>query len=136
MTVLSKDRNTVRKEGDYAAYPVKANAKIFAGSMVCLGTDGYAVPGADTAGYRFAGVSRGYVDNTGGADGALTVEVWRKGCFGLSAASMAKTNVGDAVYVVDDQTVGLASVTTNDVPCGRISEYVNSTSVFVDIDRI
>ena len=136
MTALSKDRNTVRKEGDYAAYPVKANAKIFAGGIVCLGTDGYAVPGADAAGYRFVGVSRGYVDNTGGADGALAVEVWRKGCFGLSAASMAKTNVGDAVYVVDDQTVGLASQTTNDVPCGRISEYVGSSAVFVDIDRI
>ena len=136
MTALSKDRNTVRKEGDYAAYPVKANAKIFAGGIVCLGTDGNAVPGSDTAGYKFVGISRGYVDNTGGADGALQVEVWRKGCFGLAAANMAKTNVGDAVYVVDDQTVGLAATTTNDVPCGRISEFVSSTGVYVDIDRI
>jgi hypothetical protein len=50
MSALTKDRNTVRKEGDYAAYQVKANVKIFAGSQVCIDSTGYAIPGSDTAG--------------------------------------------------------------------------------------
>ncbi len=133
MAALTKDRNTVRKEGDYAAYQVKANAKIYAGSLVCIDSTGYAVPGSDTAGLKFAGVSRGYADNTGGADGAMSVEVWKCGSFELAASGMTRSNVGDSVFVADDQTVGLAATTTNDVPCGRISEYNSATSVYVSI---
>ena len=135
MSGLTKDRNTVRKDGDYASYPVKAGSMVYAGSIVCIGSDGYAVPGADTAGLKFAGISRGYVDNTGGSNGALSVEVWRRGCFELSASAMGRGNFGDSVYVVDDHTVGLAATTTNDVPCGRVSEYNSATSVYVDIAR-
>jgi hypothetical protein len=135
MTALNKDRNTVRKEGGYAAYPVKAGVKIFAGSVVCIDGSGYALPGSDTAGLKFVGISRHYLDNTAGANGAQAVEVWRRGSFELAASGMTKANVGDQVYIVDDQTVGLAATTANDVPCGRINEYNSATSVFVDIAR-
>jgi len=135
MPGLTKDRNTVRKQGDYAAYPVKGGAKVFAGSIVCIGTDGYAIPGSDTAGLKFAGVARAYADNTAGANGALMVEVWRRGVFEVSASGMAIANFGDPVYVVDDHTIGLAATTTNDVPCGRVSEFNSATSVYVDISR-
>jgi len=135
MSALTKDRNTVRKEGEYAAYPVKAGVKIYAGSIVCIGTDGYAIPGTDTAGLKFIGVSREYVDNTSGTSGAVTVKVWRRGAFELAASGMAITSVGASVYVVDDQTVGVAATTTNDIPCGRVSEYNSSSSVYVDIER-
>jgi hypothetical protein len=136
MSALTKDRDTIRKEGMYAVYPVKGNAKIYAGGIVCIGTDGYAVPGSDTTGLKFVGISRGYVDNTGGASGAVVVEVRRKGCFNLAASGMAITNVGDSVYIIDDQTVGLAATAANDIKCGMISEFVSATSVYVDIDRI
>jgi len=135
MSALTKDRNTVRKEGDYASYPVKGGVKVYAGGIVCIGSDGYAIPGSDTAGLKFVGVSRGYVDNTGGASGAVSAEVWKRGCFEFSASGMVRANVGDSVYVVDDQTAGLAATTTNDVPCGRISEYNSATSVYVAIER-
>ena len=136
MSALTKDRNTVRKEGGYAAYPVKGGARIYAGGIVSMGADGFAVPGSDTAGQKFLGISREYVDNSVGADGDLTVTVWRRGCFELSATGMTKANVGDAVYIVDDQTVGLAATTANDVPCGRISEFNSATSVYVDIEKV
>jgi hypothetical protein len=135
MSALTKDRNTVRKEGDYASYPVKGGSKIYAGSIVCIGADGYAVPGSDTAGLKFIGISRRYVDNTAGSNGALSVEVWRRGCFEMTASGMGIGNAGDSVYVVDGQTVGLAVTTVNDVPCGRISEFNSSSSVYVDIAR-
>jgi hypothetical protein len=46
---------------------------------------------------------------------------------------MTKGNIGDSVFVVDDQTVGLAATTTNDVPCGKIAEYNAANSVYVSI---
>lgn len=136
MPALTGDRNTVRKDGEYAAYPVKGGSVIYAGGIVCLGADGYAVPASDTAGLKMAGVARGYVDNSAGSDADEYVEVWRRGCFELSASGMGPSNAGDAVYVLDDQTVGLAASAVNDVACGSISEVVSATSVFVDIDRI
>ncbi len=136
MSALTGDRNTVRKQGEYAVYPVKGGVVIFAGGIVCIGTDGYAVAGSDTAGLKTAGISRGYVDNQSGTDGAAFVEVWRKGSFELSASGMGPANAGDAVYVLDDQTVGLSASSANHVACGSISEVVSATSVFVDIDRV
>lgn len=136
MSALTKDRNTVRKQGEYTSYPVKAGGVIFAGSIVCIGADGYAVPGSDTAGMKFAGISRGYVNNSAGTSGSVAVEVWRRGCFKLAASGMALSNFGDGVYVMDDQTVGLAATATNDIACGRVSEYVTATAVYVDIARI
>jgi Uncharacterized conserved protein (DUF2190) len=136
MSALTNDRDTVRKEGNYASYPVKGGAVIYAGAMVCIGADGYAVPASDTAGLKFMGVARAYVDNSAGASGSLQVEVWRRGCFNLAASGMALSNAGDDVYALDDQTVGLTSASTNHIKCGVISEYVSAASVYVDISRI
>ncbi|MDQ7791245.1 MAG: hypothetical protein RDV00_03845 [Clostridia bacterium] len=133
MTALTKDRNTTRKEGGQAAYPVAAGAKIFAGGMVCLNAGGYAVPAANTAGLKFVGVSRQYVDNAGGADGAQTVLVWKNGVFDFEAAGMTAAAVGKPVFVSDDQTVALSG--SNAVGCGIITEVEAATKVWVDIDE-
>jgi len=135
MGALSTDRNTVRKQGDYAAYPVKGGATVYAGSLVCIDANGYALPGADTAGYRFVGVARGYADNSAGSDGDVSIEVWRRGCFEFACAGMTLADVGGSVYVLDDQTVGLAATATNDIPCGAVSEFNSATSVYIDIAR-
>lgn len=136
MSALTNDRDTVRKEGKYASYPVKGGAVIYAGGMVCIGADGYAVPASDTAGLKFMGVARAYADNSAGASGSLQVEVWRRGCFSLTTSGMALSNAGDAVFALDDQNVGLTGASTNHIKCGVISEYVSATSVYIDISRI
>ena len=133
MSGLNRDRNTVRKEGEYAAYPVKGGSVIFAGSIVCIGADGYAVPGSDSVGLRFVGMARGYVDNAAGGDGAQKAEVWRKGCFELSASEMVIADVGESMCVLDNQTVCKTATATNGVHCGRISEVNSGSSVYVDI---
>jgi hypothetical protein len=135
MAVLTQDRNTVRKQGDYAAYPVKGGETVYAGSLVCIDANGYAVAAADTAGYRFVGVARGNADNSSGQDSDMSVEVWRRGCFEFAATGMTLADAGGSAYLLDDQTVGLAATATNDVPCGLISEYISATSVYVDIAR-
>lgn len=132
MTALTKDRNTTRKAtGQVRVLEVAAGVKIYAGGQVCINADGYAVPAADTAGLKFAGVSKQYVDNSAGANGAETVEVWRDGVFDFAAAGMGIDDIGKPVFVSDDQTVALS--TTNAVGCGVISEVESATKVWVDI---
>ncbi len=134
MAALTKDRNTVYKEGIEVAYQVAGSTKIYAGSLVCINASGYAVPGADTSGYKFIGVAEEYVDNSGGSDGDETVKVRRKGVHQFSASSMALSDIGGAVYISDDQTA--AKVTTNSIACGKVADVVSATSIYVDVDRI
>ncbi len=136
MGALSADRETKRKEGELLELPVAGSTKIYKGSLVALNTSGYAVPGADTANFIFAGVAHEQADNSGSAtNGAKTVRVLGKGIFSFAASGMAITNVGTAVFIVDDQTVGLAATTTNDIPCGKIADFESATEVWVDIDQ-
>ncbi|MFZ2448094.1 MAG: capsid cement protein [Syntrophobacteraceae bacterium] len=132
MAALTSDRKTVYREGIEIEYKVAAGAKIYAGSLVCLNTAGYAAPGADTASFRFIGVAVEHADNSSGENGDITVRVRRKGVFRFAASGMAITDIGAAVKVSDDQTV--AKSTTNSVACGTIAEFISATMVGVDLD--
>lgn len=132
MVALARDRNTPRRIGEIAAYAVAANAKIYAGSLVCLNATGYAVAAADAAGLRFVGVAKEYADNTGGADGDRVIQVWETGELQFAAAGMARTDVGLPVFVSDDQTVAKAGG-VNAVGCGIITEFVSATAIWIRI---
>jgi len=114
MSALTAGRNTVRKTPDTLYLPMAAGAVIYAGSIVCVDADGYAVPGADTADYSVAGICKddpanpgvGSFDNSGGDDGDAHVCVWRVGRFRLDChRTPTQDMLGACVYVVDDQTV-------------------------------
>ena len=135
MTAATQDRNTERKEGVEIPQPVVANDCIYGGTLVANNAAGYLNPGSDTAGLIFAGVSMERADNTGGAAGAIKCRVRRKGMY-LFALGTAITiaNVGDKVFLVDDQTVDLAANTTNDIYCGVIAEYYSTAKAWIDIE--
>jgi hypothetical protein len=133
MTALTQDRDTPYREGVELDYDVAADAKIYAGGMVCKNASGYAVPGADTASFVFLGVARQRVDNTGGSDGDKKVVVRRTGIHRFAASGMAITDIGEQVYISDDQTVAKSS--TNSIACGRIAEFISATEVGVDIAK-
>lgn len=135
MTALAADRNTQRKDGTLIPAQVVADDCIYGGALVAVNAAGYALPGSDTAGLIFHGVADARADNTGGAAGDIDVVVRRKGVF-LFAMGTAITiaNVGDTVYLVDDQTVDLAANTTNDIKCGTIVEYYSTTQAWIDIE--
>lgn len=134
MAGLTGDRRLEKYAGDELPYKVAESTIIYSNSLVCLNTSGYAVSAADTANFKFLGVAAEYVDNSAGANGDKSVRVWRKGVYEFGASSMAITNIGDAVFVLDDQTVGTGAQATNDVACGKIAGYKSATSVVVDID--
>lgn len=134
MTAATEDRNTERKDGIVVPYSVVTNDCIYAGTLVSVNAEGYAVPGADTLGQIFQGVAEARADNTGGANGAIKVRVRRKGLFKFTlGTAITIANVGDAVCLVDDQTVDLAANTTNDIACGTIREYIDTTHAWIDI---
>jgi hypothetical protein len=133
MAALTKDRATPYRDGIEIEFPVAANTKIYAGSMVCANASGYAVPAADTAGLRFLGVALEQVDNTGGANGAKKVRLRRSGAFEFDAASISQAMVGTSMYVMDDHTIDDAAGPTNDIRVGILVKYVSDTKGWIDI---
>jgi len=134
MTALSADRNTKFAEPTVESYPVAASTKIYKGSLVMINSSGYAIPGADTASCVFVGVAQEQIDNSSGSNGDKRVTVKRVGCFEFAyGGTAAITDVGTAVYLVDDQTVNAAGSTSNDIKCGVISQ-VDATNNLVWVD--
>ncbi len=104
MTAAQANRADYMRPGYTKKYKVGASKEIFKFTMVGINTStGYLEP-KDASGNRFAGVASGYVKN-GTTAGAVSQEVYRKGCFPFVMSSVAITDLGLEVYSVDDQTV-------------------------------
>lgn len=114
--VLTAGRNTVEvQDGKTLVLPVKANAKIYEGSLVVLDTTGYAIPGSTAEGLLAAGRAEEFVDNTGGTDGAKAVKV-RRGVFKWNnddANPVTEADLMKDCYIKDDETVTMLAVGTS-----------------------
>jgi len=129
MTAATEDINTRRKEqGDYS-YPVAASTTIYLGTLVCIDSNGYAIPAAQGASNTVVGVAREQV--TAVAAGSERVMVDR-GVFLLACTAITQAMVGRTMFVVDDQTVDDA-VGANSTKAGVLEEYVSATSGWVRI---
>lgn len=108
MAALTAGRNTPEALGDKRRIPLPANGKIIQGGMVQITAAGYAASASATAANVTIGRAEETVDNTGGANGAVSIDV-KRGIFRFanSAAGdlITRTEIGKTVYVVDDQTV-------------------------------
>jgi hypothetical protein len=142
MAALTRDRATPYREGVKVEYPVATGMKIYAGSLVCVNANGFAVPAADTTGFRLAGVALEQEFNLG-ADGAKNVRVLRQGVFEFDAASITQAMVGEPMYAVDDHT--FAPLSENliagflgckiGVKVGVLVKYESPTKGWIDIAR-
>ena len=108
MAALSADRQTKSKGvGDVFSYPVKASTTIYKGAMVMLIKSstgaGYLEPATDATNRACVGVADEQVDNSSGADGALSCRVisGRHFAFAVSGALTAATN-GQQISPADD----------------------------------
>lgn len=134
MTALTADRATPKRTGKDLSLPAAANAVIYAGSIVCVNSTGYAVKGSTSTTLKAAGVALQRVDNTGGADGALQVPVergiWR---FANSASTdqIALTDIGTTCYIVDDQTVAKTNGSATRSAAGTVRD-VDASGVWVE----
>ncbi len=132
MSALTENYDAQGKAGALVSYPVASSTHIYKGALVCVNSSGYAVPGADTADYIFVGVAYEECNNSTGSDGDRRVRVLKTGSFLYAKDSSAQGDVGDIMYISDDQTV--ASSTTNSIPAGYVVEVPDSSHVRTRID--
>ena len=131
MAAVSTDQVTRQRGSDRASHPAKASTLHYEGVMAFLNA-GLAEAGINSGNNKFAGIVARKTDNSAGADSALAVEVFRKGHFLLTGASLAIGDVGATVYATDNYTITKTS--TNNVAVGKIVNFVSSTQVWVDIE--
>ncbi len=135
MTAATGDRGTHASLGELLAIPVGAGETIYAGCMVCVDLTGYAVPGADTGNFKFAGVAEAQADNSDGADGDIEVVVRRRGRFLFTYDGYTGPgSLMSLVYISDDSTVDDAAGLSSDILAGILVKREASASVWVEID--
>ena len=104
MPALTKNKPPRTRDGIGFSDPVAATTRIFEGALVALDASGNAVNAtASTANIR--GVAMHEADNTTGAAGDIRVQT-RKGVFLFANNGLTRANIGTAVRVTDNQTVG------------------------------
>lgn len=133
--VLAADKALEYTEGKELPFPVINADIIYGGSFVCVNAAGYALPGSDTAGLIFEGVATERVDNSTGNAGDKNVVLMRRGLIKATlGTAISQANVGDNVFLVDDESVDLAGNTTHDIFCGIIAGYIDTTHAWIDIE--
>lgn len=132
---LTADKALQYTEGVELSFPVDDGDKIFGGALVAVNAAGYLVPGSDTAGLIFQGVSLTYADNTLGSDGDLSVVVRRRGLIRMElSTAISQANVGDNVFLDGDDKVDVTGNVTHNIFAGVIAGYIDSTHAWVDIE--
>lgn len=130
----TKDLKKAMSDGKLVAHPVKGSTKIFAGTLVCVDSTGFAIPAADAAGNRFVGVADAQADNSLGSDGDINVLVWKDGDFEMAASSITQAMVGSQMYVVDDQTMD-ETTPAHSVPCGTLAKFISATKGVLSVNK-
>jgi len=131
MTALSADYEAKRQDGIILSVPVLASATIYKGGLIVDKGTGFAEAGDDGSGYTFLGVA--VEAATGGSsDGDVRVRVYKTGTYQYTKSSAADTDLGVAMYIHDDQTVGTAS--TNSLLAGYCVDIVDSSTIKLRID--
>lgn len=134
MPALSQPYETHEREGLIVAYPVKANAKIWKGALVCIDSTGYLIPASDTANLRFVGVAFESVDNTGGANGDKRCRVVKRGTFVYNrSGSLTQADIGTTVRAATDNEV--AKTSANNILVGTVIELLDGNRVRIRIDN-
>jgi len=130
MAATTVDRNTLARKltrqivGDLASSQDVPN-----GVITCFDTAGNMVNGSDTAGLVSVGESRHRATYSAGDRRLVCMEgvfLW------ANNGNVTKARNGKPVYIVDNQTVGLAADTTNSIVAG-ICEEVTAEGVWVSM---
>ncbi|MEX3688864.1 hypothetical protein AB3X91_30655 [Paraburkholderia sp. BR14263] len=108
MPAATADRNTEMREGRIVSVLVAGGTLIRAGVLVAVNANGLAVEGETEADLTYIGRSEAYVDNTAGADGAVSVPVRRGVAFRWANAAddaVTQASLGKPCFIEDNQTV-------------------------------
>lgn len=134
MTAITTERDTQRRQGDRAAYPVLAATKVLAGTLVVLTAAGYAQGGAVATTLKAVGVADETADNTAGASGDIKVPVRNDGWFRFanSAADLITiADIGTNCFVLDNQTVARTDGAATRSVAGKVRD-VGADGVWIE----
>lgn len=118
-------RQTPRRESGLIVVPVKANAVIRAGFMVCVDSAGYAIEAKADPNLVYLGRAEEYVNATGYADGDLgiTVTTGSANAFLYANSStdpVTQASFGLPCYIEDGETVAASDATGTLSKAGRV----------------
>lgn len=132
---LAADKALEYTEGVELDFPVINADIIYGGSFVCVNAAGYALPASDTAGLIFQGIAVNRADNSLGNAGDISVTLRRRGLVRATlATAISQANVGDNVFLVDDESVDLTANVTHKIFAGVIAKYIDTTHAMIDIE--
>lgn len=135
-TALSGARNTPEKDfGKSISLTMASNVIIYAGSIVCVDSNGKANPAADSSGFAVAGRASETVDNRTAVYSATAKVRVDKGIFRwVNGDVIAIADIGKLVYITDDQTVNKTGGGQN-IIAGTVYD-VDSSGVWVDTGKV
>ena len=133
MTTLLKNTPRALMVGELEAYPVIAGDIIYQGAAVGANA-GYSRP--LEAGDVFQGFAEEKADNSDGLDGAVRVDVRRRGFMELAVtgADTVAVNARPLVYAADDDTFTLTVGANSKI--GRVSRWVSAGVAVVEFDAM
>lgn len=108
--------------------PVAATEQIYKGAIVGIDASGFAIAAVSGGDSFVAGIARENVLG-GAADGDEWVTVEAGAEWQFAASSITQAMVGDAMLIIDDNTVDETSAASDTV--GRITEFLTTTSAWV-----
>jgi len=117
------------------AVPAVNGDILYAGALIAINADGYAVPWADTTGNNFMGVCMRQVTGDTSASPVPEAEINTAGMILKKVTivnASSQTDVGILCYATDDNTLTLSS-TSNVNAIGRCSRWYSSTTCDVDL---
>src|SRR4051812_36719789 len=138
MTALAANRNADVRGVSSITLGAKTNVVVYAGGFV-FNDAGWARGGVPTAITPVLGISRDFVDNTGGANGAKNVIAERGDAYpfanGAGGDALAAADIGKTVYAVDDATVGKTDGGATRPVAGTLVAFGADNIPWVQIDR-
>jgi|ERR1043165_8980942 hypothetical protein len=106
---------------------------LYPSCMMCINSSGYAVKGADTAGYMFDGLlsdSNAITILAADSSGDKRALVDRPFRFTMKIASAVITDINKAVYILYDNEVAYSG-TSNSIMVGWVDEVISSTLISI-----
>ena len=137
MALTGPRRIEIRGTGRDLVLDMTASTTIYAGALVAINAAGYAVPAAATASFVVVGIA--IETKKTGSGGSDTIVV-RAGVIAklkhtaVNANKIRRGDVGNAAYVVDDESVGDNGGAV-DIIAGMVVGF-DADGVWVDLNRV
>ena len=110
--------------------PVAGTVHIYKGALLASGPTGYAQAASGVL--PFVGIAYEEMDNSSGADGALSVRVYTVGDFGMTLTGAATSDLGRPVFVSADDTLTFTGSGASYV--GIVQDVVAANEIVLRID--